>query len=627
MCGIAGYMTRGATADRAIVEAQLRCLLHRGPDAIGVHARGPTAIGQTRLSIIDLVTGDPPITADDGAIGVAMNGEIYSYRELRDELRRRGHVFTTTGDTEVIAHLAEETDDAVDLPRRLDGMFAFAVWDDRRQRLIVARDRVGKKPLYWWSDGRSLVFGSEIKAVLAHPAVSAELDADAIPAYLRFGYVPGPRTFYRGIHSLAPGHVMVVDPDLRIEITEYWSAPVRGIDVAGADLSLAEAAVLVRTELDAAVRRRLVSDVPLGAFLSGGIDSSAIVGLMAHAVTEPVRTFTIGFDDRDGFDERPYARQVAERFGTEHTEFVVSPTAIDLIERLVWHYDQPFGDSSSIPTLLLSEMTREHVTVALSGDGGDELFAGYERFGAGVAASRLEIVPMPIRRALVRSSRAVVERTGIGGRRASRVVRFLDTAATGMPDAFRSWIEYVPGAHVAQLAPGASGWEIADYERHWRRTEGAAPLDRLLDLNFRTYLADDLLPKADRMSMAAGLEVRAPFLDHRLIELAATLPPATKQRGMQLKRVLKAAVADLLPPELLDRPKRGFGVPLDRWFRDDLASYVDAKLCGPCASIRQHLDSDAIDRIVAEQRAGTADHGHALWTLLTLEIFLERQGW
>src|SRR4051794_33433170 len=388
MCGIAGFVQPEPGVALADIEAQLGCLSHRGPDAAGQVGGGRGVVGQTRLAIINLVTGDPPIANEDGTVGVALNGEIYNFRRLRAELEREGHVFASSGDTEVIAHLAEGSS-PVELARKLDGMFAFAVWDERRERLVVGRDRMGKKPIYYWAAGGRLVFGSEIKSVLAHPAVPRRLDPSAIPAYLTFGYVPTPRTFFQGIRSIPPAHVLVCEPGGEPRLERYWEPPLPGVDgVSAADVSLDEAAEEVRSLLADAVERRLVSDVPLGAFLSGGIDSSAVVGLMAGVMDRPVKTFTIGFDDHEGYDERSYAELASRRFATEHTAFEVRPDAVELVERLVWHYDQPFGDSSAVPTFVLSELTRGHVTVALAGDGGDELFAGYERFAAGGGARR-----------------------------------------------------------------------------------------------------------------------------------------------------------------------------------------------------------------------------------------------
>lgn len=622
MCGIAGFVDADGGGDLAVVDKMLDELRHRGPDAQGWFGRDGGVVGQTRLSIIDLVNGDPPLTNEDGTIGVALNGEIYNFRDLQEMLRHDGHHLTSECDTEVIAHLAELEEDPTRLAARLHGMFSFAVWDSRRRRLILGRDRVGKKPLYYWAGPDQLVFGSEIKSLLAHPAVPTALDADAIPAYLSFGYVPSPRTFFRGIVALPPGHVLIAEPGRPPEIRRYWRPSVPGAGgVKRIEASLDEAAAELRKRLRVAVERRLVSDVPLGAFLSGGIDSSTIVALMAETGSSPPRTFTIGFQDRAGYDERPYARLVAQRYRTDHTEFVVEPHAIDLVERLVWHHDQPFGDSSAIPTYLLSELTRQHVTVALCGDGGDELFAGYERFAAGVAASRMAKIPGVTHGGADRLA-ALLPRSG----RAAKLARFLSRAGAGLPDAFRQWISYVPDEWLEQLAPQATSWGLDDYRSIWAESEGAATLDRLLHLNIRTYLADDLLPKVDRMSMAHGLEVRAPFLDHELVEWALRLPPGVKQRGLSLKRCLKRVAQDLLPAELLNRPKRGFGVPLDRWFRDDLRDYLDETLGSPRARLRQHVVPEALDGLLAEHRAGVS-HGHALWTLLTLEVFLRRHDW
>ena len=398
MCGICGLVGTEPGDVQPMVDAQLGSLAHRGPDARGSFAAERAIIGQNRLAIIDLETGDPPITNEDQSVAAVLNGEIYNFRELRASLKRGGHAFRSRGDTEVIAHLAEELD-AVELARRLDGMFAFAVWDERRRRLVLGRDRVGKKPLFYRASGGRLAFASEIKALLADAAAPRRLNEHAVPAYLTFGYVPTPYTFFEGIRSVPPGHVLTFEPGGEPVIERYWEPPLAGTNGERLELSLHDAATEVRRRLRDAVRRRLVSDVPLGAFLSGGIDSSAVVGLMAGIVDGPVLTFTIGFEDRHGYDERPYARLVAERHGTDHHEFVVRPDAVDLVERLVWHHDQPFGDSSAVPTFLLSEMTRRHVTVALSGDGGDELFAGYERFAAGLAARRYAALPAPMQRA------------------------------------------------------------------------------------------------------------------------------------------------------------------------------------------------------------------------------------
>jgi asparagine synthase (glutamine-hydrolysing) len=623
MCGICGVVGAAPADAERVVEQQLALLDHRGPDARGHFTGARGVIAQNRLAIIDLVTGDPPVTNEDGTVAAVLNGEIYNFRELRERLRRDGHTLSTQGDTEVLAHLAEGSS-AVDLARGLDGMFAFAIADERRGRLVLGRDRFGKKPLFYWCSGGRLVFGSEIKAVLADASVARRLDPGAIPAYLTFGYVPSPRTFFEGIRSLPPGHVLTFSPGSEPVVECYWAPPLAGEhDV---ERSLPGAAGAVRRLLEAAVRRRLISDVPLGAFLSGGIDSTAIVGIMAAELDQPVETFTIGFDDREGFDERPFAQIAARRHGTNHHEFVVQPDAVDLVERLVWHHDQPFGDSSAVPAFLLSQMTREHVTVALSGDGGDELFAGYERFMGGVLASRYAALPGFLRR----GGRHALDRLPAGsiGGRAGSLQRFARTADQGLPRAFRSWISYIGDAERSALLDGRpDDWAIDEYEAIWESSKGAPTLDRLLDLNLRTYLLDDLLVKADRTSMAHGLEVRSPFLDADLLAYTTQLRPSLKARGMSLKRVLRAAVADLLPAEIQGRAKRGFGVPLDRWFREDLRTYLGATLEAPDARVREHLAPEAVTQIVSEHVQSRRNHGHALWTLLTLEVFLRREGW
>jgi asparagine synthase (glutamine-hydrolysing) len=623
MCGIAGRVAVGGR-ELAPVEAQLSALRHRGPDSTGWFSRGSAAIGQARLAIIDLVTGDPPITNEDGSIGVALNGEIYNFPALRTQLEAEGHRFHTSCDTEVIAHLAEQRKPA-DIARALDGMFAAAIWDDRRQRLVLIRDRVGKKPLYYWTDGQTIVFGSEIKALLACPDVPRQLNHRAIPAYLTFGYVPTPETFFKDIVSLPPGHVLTFDRAGEVTIDEYWSVPCPGIDTAHLDLGVEEVAVELRSLLRRAVERRLMADVPLGAFLSGGIDSSAIVGLMSELMEQPVRTFTMGFEGDPQFDERDHARRVAHRFRSHHEEFVVRPAAVELVERLVWHHDQPFGDSSAIPTYLLSELTKQEVTVALAGDGGDELFAGYERFAAALLVRGYQRVPAAARD-VVSSGLARVPAEGLGGRVGS-AQRFIDRGDMGLPDAYLSWLSYADGATRQRLLGRDDLWATSDYAAKWEETDGARYLDRLLNLNFRTYLLDDLLVKVDRMSMAHGLEVRCPFLDRDLIEFAMRIPPNMKVRGPRLKYVLKRAIGDLIPVDLVNRRKRGFGVPLARWFRTDLVPFVDATLGASDARVKEHLHSDALNDVIQTHRAGGRDLSHLLWALLTLEVFLRREGW
>lgn len=625
MCGIAGAVVASGVGTPPSIECQLRQLDHRGRDSWGVYGSGSAVIGQTRLAIIDLVSGDPPITNEDGAIGTVLNGEIYNFADLRCELCSNGHTFKTAGDTEVIAHLAEHLT-PVELARNLDGMFAFAVWDTGAQRLVLGRDRLGKKPLYYWFDEATsrFVFGSEIKSLLVQPWVRRDVDVDVIPSYLTFGYVPTPRTFFKGVRSLPPGHVLILE-DRSLTVTPYWTPPVPGVDgITTLEVGEAEAAAGVRQRLKAAVARRMVADVPLGAFLSGGVDSGAVVGLMAEATSCPVRTFTIGFEDHE-YDERRPAKLVADRFCTDHTEFIVHPDAVDLVERLVWHYDQPFGDSSAIPTYLLAQLTKAHVTVALSGDGGDELFAGYERFAAALAIERMGRFPASVWQPVAAAAARVL--VGVRRGRLVGVRRLLAGSRLEVPKAFQEWVSFVPGEWKRALIGERPDWGVDNYLRIWEGSYGAEALDRLLNLTLRTYLLDDLLPKADRMSMAHGLEVRSPFLDTQLVEYSLRLPPSMKVQGMTGKRILKAAVADLVPQTALRRRKHGFGVPVDRWFRGELRSFLACTLGTPATRLRSLLNLEALDRLVAEHMADRANHGQALWTLLTLELFLRREGW
>ena len=624
MCGIAGFVDRPSPVAEETIRAQLSCQRHRGPDAEGAFVRGCGAIGQNRLAVIDIENGDPPITNEDGTIGVVLNGEIYNFSDLRRQLAGEGHRFATRCDTEVIAHLAERCPPA-ELARRLDGMFAFAVWDATARRLILGRDRFGKKPLYYWASGNALVFASEIKGVLAHPRVSRNLDAAAIPAYLTFGYVPTPRTFFAGIRSVPPGHVLTLDAGTPPRLERYWTPAHLERRSGRAGPSLMEAGSELRRLLTEAVARRMVADVPIGALLSGGVDSSGVVATMARLNPGRVSTFTIGFDGGDGYDERPFAQMVARRYGTDHHEFVVRPNAVELVERLVWHHDQPFGDSSAIPTYVLAELTRGHVTVALCGDGGDELFAGYERFAGSLAVGAYNLIPRPLRTA-GRHALARVSTGALRGR-VGNVQRFAAVAESGMPDAYLEWISVTDEPTRRALLEDPDPWARRDFARLWSSTSTLRPLDRVLDLNLHTYLLDDLLIKADRMSMAHGLELRSPFLDADLASYAIQLPPRLKIRGLTLKRALKHALRDDLPEEILRRRKHGFGVPLDRWLRDDLSGYVSHMLGAPDARIRRHLSGDAVDSLLAEHAAGARQRGGALWTLLTLEVFLRREGW
>jgi asparagine synthase (glutamine-hydrolysing) len=625
MCGICGELSYDAPVAERWLAAMSGTLSHRGPDhqATYLGREDRIGLGFRRLSIIDLRSAaHQPIGNEDGTIQLVFNGEIYNYRELRAPLAAGGHAFRSNSDSEVIVHLYEEHGDAaID---RLEGMFALALWDGRRNRLLLARDRAGKKPLFVWSDERRTVFASEIKALVARPELGIEIDEDAIPYYFLHGYVPHPATFYKQVTQIDPGTVLTIDATGRRTTRRYWQLTFPPAQVQSRiAITREEAARRVRELVTSAVRRRLMSDVPLGAFLSGGIDSTIVVGVMQQLAREPVRTFSIGFDGDAAFDETDVARATAERFGTLHTEFRVRPSAIDLLDTLVYHHDGPFADSSAIPTYLVSKLTREHVTVALTGDGGDEVFAGYLRFRAALAAERVpawaggmvgstfEHLPTP------RNERHWVAR----GRRFARFMQLpLEDRLAAWAGVFYEDVEpLLDSALLQRLAP-------VDRRRHLRAvapSPGASPLSRLLAANFHSYLHDDLLVKADRMSMAVSLEARAPFLDRELVEYVAALPDEFKIRGRETKSILREAFADLLPDAVKRAPKKGFGVPLDSWFRGELKGFTHDVLLSAGARCREYVDQTYVRRLLDEQAAGRANHGHRLWTLLTFERWLQ----
>ena len=624
MCGICGEMSFAARPvnERALV-AMTDTLRHRGPDHGAVYrsADGGTGLGFRRLSIIDLrAAANQPIGNEDGSVQLVFNGEIYNFQDLRKDLVANGHVFRSNSDSEVIVHLYEELGDrAID---RLDGMFALALWDERQRRLLLARDRTGKKPLFTYTNADRVVFASEPKALLGHPDLDIEVDAEAIPYLFLYGYVPHPETIYKGVRHVEPGTVVTFDRQGQQAARRYWQLT---YSQTPSEVPRAEAAKRVRELVTAAVQRRLVSDVPLGAFLSGGLDSTIIVGVMSQLLKEPVRTFSLGFEGDSDFDETAIARATAARFGTRHTEFKVKPSAIDLLDTLVYHHDGPFADSSAIPTYLVSKLTREHVTVAMTGDGGDEVFAGYLRFGAALAADRvpqwagqagatlLSFLPTP------RNERQLVAR----GR------RFMRAARLPRQERLVAWAG-VFYDDLGQLL-GLGGGPVIDACHHIRDlggVAGASPLNQLLAANFHSYLHDDLLVKADRMSMANSLEARAPFLDRDLMEYVAALPDHYKLDGRATKAILREAFADLVPAQVQQGVKKGFGVPLDAWFRGELRDRLSDTVLASSAKLRAYVDQAYVQQLVTEHLDRKANHGHRLWTLLTFERWLSLlPGW
>ncbi|MFL6334321.1 MAG: asparagine synthase (glutamine-hydrolyzing) [Pyrinomonadaceae bacterium] len=623
MCGIAGFLSNDARAGAegargAVLGRMCGVIAHRGPDDEGTLVEGPAALGMRRLSIIDLAGGHQPLSGCDPAISVVFNGEIYNFRELQPMLEARGHRFRTHSDTEAIVHAYEEFGD--DCVLHLNGMFGFAIWDARARRLFVARDRAGEKPLYYAeTPGGDFVFGSELKSLLEHPGVPRETDPEALDAYLSFGYVPDPLSIFRGVRKLPPGHSLSAEGG-RVEVRRYWDFPCGPPEEGGAERTAEDYLEELRALLNSSVRMRMVADVPLGAFLSGGVDSSAVVGLMSRASGRPVKTFSIGFNE-DTYDELRYARVAARAFGTEHHEFVVTPEICSVVDELAWHFDEPFADSSAIPTYVVSKLARAHVTVALSGDGGDELFAGYTRYVTDNRRSGFGRLPRAVRRGLMQPlSRALPH--GAWGRNFVHAVAY---------DALDRYIEHVSvftrlnkhslysDGFGAALMGGAGAPAL--FHAHAARVSSPEPLDTLLYLDSKTYLPGDILTKVDRMSMAVSLEARVPLLDHRLIEFVSRIPAGLKLRGGETKHVFKRALAGLVPEEILHRPKQGFGVPIDRWINDRLRERVRGTLEEPRTAQRGLFEQSYVRLLLDEHERGRRDHAHELWALFMLELW------
>jgi len=599
-------------------------LVHRGPDSSGVFV-SPSGFGGLafrRLRIIDLTpNANQPMPNEDGSVHVAFNGEIYNFRELRRGLAARGHRFHSASDTEAIVHLYEEN--GPDCIADLEGMFAIAIWDERAQRLTLARDRAGKKPLFYYQSDRVLAFASEVKALMSHPDIDLEIDPESVPFYFTHGYVPHPATFYRNVRQVEPGTYLTIDGSGSIVSHRYWRIeyPLES-EVPRIERHAAIAGI--RQRLTAAVERRLISDVPLGAFLSGGIDSTIVVGLMSQLMREPVKTFSIGFAGDAAYDETPYARLVAERFKTSHTEFRVAPSAIDLIDTLIWHYDGPFGDSSAVPTYIVSKLAREHVTVVLTGDGGDELFAGYRRFWAALQFERLP-------RSVARAGGALFSRLPARSHERhwfSDAQRFFRAGGAAADQRATIWNALFYDDLPALLRPEFSeALQPIDPLRHLalerERMTGRSALSRLLQINFISYLSDDLLVKVDRMTMAHALEARSPFLDREMVEYAAALPDRFKLSGRRTKAILRDAFPDLLPPEIERRGKMGFGVPVGSWFRGGLRDYMRDTLLAPAARYREMLSGSFVEGLVQRHLTGEANLGQQLWSLICFERWLQ----
>ncbi|WP_447968786.1 asparagine synthase (glutamine-hydrolyzing) [Nitrospira sp. M1] len=622
MCGICGVFNVGSgdPVPVPLLKKMADTIVHRGPDEEGFYSAGPVGLAHRRLSIIDLEGGQQPQTNEDQSVWVVFNGEIYNFQTLREYLIQKGHTFKTRSDTEVIVHLYEEKGE--DCFKDLRGMFAIAIWDSRQRQLLLARDRVGKKPLFYAYNGSRVVFGSEMKAVLAAPDVSRDVDLEALSDYFSLLYVPAPKSIFTSVRKVLSGHYVVIsDRGLRDE--EYW------------DIDFSR--TLVKSEREwceelmeayrEAVQLRLISEVPLGAFLSGGIDSSSVVALMSQITGNPVITTSIGFEEKE-YDELDYARQVATQFGSQHFEQVVRPDAVGITEKLAWYYDEPFADSSAIPTYYVSKLAREHVTVALSGDGGDELFAGYRRYVFDRREEQLRsFIPSWIRRSVFGPLAALYPKADWAPRIFRGKATFENLARSHIEGYFRSISAVRPEVKQQllhrQVHEALGSYETVDVLRsYYEKAQGADPIARILYVDVKTYMTDDILTKVDRASMAHSLEVRAPLLDHPFMELAASIPASFKLQGTTGKHILKKSLEGTLSHDILYRSKMGFAVPLERWFRVELKDIAHDML------FQDHghpfLNMDTVGKLWKEHQSGLRNRATELWTVLMFRMW-ERQ--
>ncbi|MCG6118443.1 MAG: asparagine synthase (glutamine-hydrolyzing) [Aquimonas sp.] len=612
MCGIIGAIARPGLAPPALAvgEAMNAAIHHRGPDDGGLYRDEQALLGMRRLAIIDLAGGHQPMASDDGRWQLVFNGEVYNYRSLREELRGRGHVFHTSSDSEVVLAAVAEWGEAAFA--RLHGMFAIAAWDVRERRLLLARDRLGKKPLFLWEHAGGLAFASELKSLLALPGFARELDRGVLPAYFAFGYVPTPRSIFAGVSKLPPAsYAVYAQGQLRVE--SYWHLP-EGAPFAGSE---AEAEERLAELLETAVADRLVADVPFGAFLSGGLDSSVVVALMARQMSQPVRTFSIGFEEA-AYSELSDARRVAELIGSEHHEQVLRPDACALVERLVWHLDEPFADSSALPTYLVSELARGEVKMVLSGDGGDEAFGGYDRYLRFDRLQRLGPLKRPLGLGLRLAGRLL---PGLTGFRLGRIGQRLGET---FPDSYLSGVALSRPEQMQALLGAAGAEGYAALHPLFRAGDPRPLLDQVIRADVRSYLLDDILVKLDRMTMAASIEGRAPLLDHRVMEFALSLPLSMRIRDGRGKHLLRRVARRWLPDAVLDKPKQGFAIPLPQWFRGALGAMTADLFDSRAFRERGLVDSAEARRLLAVHRSGREDQSEPLWQLLCLELWARR---
>lgn len=630
MCGIAGIVSTAADhwVEAATIRRMCQAIVHRGPDDEGIFVKDGVGLGMRRLSIIDLAGGHQPVFNEDRSVWIVYNGEIYNFPELRQELLKRGHNFSTHTDTEVIVHLYEEM--GAECVSKLRGMFAFALYDERRRKLLLARDRLGKKPLHYALQrdalhGRRLLFGSEMKSILAVAPELATVDNQALLQYMYFGYIPDPLTAFTTIQKLPPGHLLQFENG-NIDVRQYWDLPQYSTS---APRSEEECLEEMEHRLAEAVRIRLISDVPLGALLSGGTDSSTVVALMARASSKPVKTFAIGFRDRD-FNEAPYARMVADKFGTDHHELIVEPDVLETVETLTASLEEPFGDSSMLPTYYVSCLARKHVTVALSGDGGDEVFAGYDRYAVHLRRQIFERIPGWARR-LYRDRIYPLLPADMRGKKFSYNVslpwreRYVD--GISFVPSFERDMPLLSEEFRAALNEGAHPEDVM--YRYFDRAPAKDPISQMLYVDTKTYLAADILTKVDRMSMATSLEVRVPILDYEFVEWATGLPVEWKIRGGKQKYILRKLAERLgVPRAVLYRPKRGFALPLVHWMKHELKDLIMTILLDPTTLQRGYFQPQGVRQLLDEHFRGRRDHSGRIWRLLILELwhrnFLEK---
>ena len=624
MCGIAGMVSTAADqrVEAAAIHRMCEALVHRGPDDEGIFVKGGTGFGMRRLSIIDLAGGHQPVFNEDRSVWVVFNGEIYNFPQLRSELQSRGHRLSTHSDTEVIVHLYEEM--GRDCVHQLRGMFAFALYDERRRKILIARDRLGEKPLHYAFDGQRLLFGSEIKAILAVAPELAQVDRQALRQYILFGYIPDPATAFSGIKKLPPGHLLELE-DGKLSVSQYWDLPEYGTHSPASEEECLEE---LEVRLAEAVKMRLIADVPLGAFLSGGADSSTIVALMARSSSRPVKTFSIGFRQKD-FDETPYARLVAQKFGTEHHELILEPDVVGSVETLTHSLEEPFGDASALPTYFVSCLARQHVTVALSGDAGDEIFAGYDRYRICLRERSLEWIPDWTRRIYREHIHRLVPRN-VPGRSLSYSIslpwqeRYLEDVS------LRPLLRQIALFSDDFMVPSSGEADPLDVFRGYiEKAPARDPLSRLLYLDSKTYLPADILTKVDRMSMLTSLEARAPMVDHVFLEWATGLTAEWKMRGSEQKYIFRKLAARVgVPMEALHRPKQGFALPLVHWTRTELKELILTVLLEPRTLQRGYLNPRGVRQLLDEHFRGRRNHAGRIWRVLMFELwhrnYLER---